>query len=77
MAFVTCADCNRFIKDLIGDGQGIGECKAYNYWVAKGESNSELKNRLIELGNSPDKPFFWGGKLKDRNCKRFKQIEGD
>ena len=71
---ICCADCQGFIKDSVGDGMGIGECKAYNFFVAKGYSKSDLNIELVRLGNKENDPVFWGGNLKDRMCNRFKPI---
>lgn len=72
---IRCLDCAGFIPDKIGDGHGIGRCKAYEQYKRAGESETALKIRLLELGNQPDSDVFWGGLLADRECTRFKQIE--
>jgi len=69
---IRCRDCAGFIPDKIGDGYGIGRCKAYEQYKREGESQMQLKYRLIELGNHPDNILFWGGYLADRNCNRNK-----
>jgi len=69
---IRCLDCAGFIPDKIGDGSGIGRCKAYEQYKRAGESQMQLKYRLIELGNHPDNTLFWGGCLADRNCNRNK-----
>jgi hypothetical protein len=69
---IRCSDCAGFIQDKIGDGYGIGRCKAYGQYKRAGESPAQLKVRLIELGNRHDSTVFWGGALKDRNCNRYK-----
>ena len=71
---IRCRDCAGFIPDKIGDGYGIGRCKAYEQYKRAGESPTALKVRLIEIGNRPDDYLFWGGTLKDRNCNRYKQL---
>ncbi|MGZ5028981.1 MAG: hypothetical protein ACXWAT_09625 [Methylobacter sp.] len=71
---VCCRDCLGFIPDQIGSGSGIGECKAYKHYVDKGESKERLRLLLIELGNDPGYPIFWGGTLRDRSCKKFKPV---
>ena len=72
---VCCRDCAGFVFDQIGIGYGLGDCKAYDHYVAKGASKSQLTSLLIELGNRPDYPFFWGGTGK-RTCGKFKPIVG-
>lgn len=72
---IRCRDCKGFVKDQIGDGTGLGTCKAYQQYAKAGESTTQLKTRLMELGNAPDNHLFWGGNLADRECNRFKQIE--
>lgn len=69
---IRCRDCAGYIPDKIGDGFGIGRCKAYEQYKRSGESQSTLKIRLIELGNRPDNDLFWGGLLADRKCNRYK-----
>ncbi len=69
---VACFQCQGFIPDKIGFGYGLGECKVYKHYVDKGESKERLRLLLIELGNAPDYPLFWGGTLVDRTCKKFK-----
>lgn len=72
MSHVRCKDCMGFVKDQIGDGTGVGTCKAYQQYKKAGESQTTLKTRLIELGNQPDSTIFWGGLLADRECNRYK-----
>ena len=69
---IRCRDCLGFITDKIGDGYGIGRCKAYEQYKRSVESPIALKIRLMELGNRPDNPLFWGGTLADRECNRYK-----
>lgn len=70
---VCCHDCIRFIPDTIGSGDGLGSCKVYDHYHAKGYSQSQLRALLIELGNSPDYHLFWGGHGK-RKCSKFNPI---
>jgi len=70
---IRCRDCAGFIPDKIGDGYGIGSCKAYEQYKRAGESPAALKTRLMELGNSADNALFWGGLLADRECNRYKE----
>lgn len=70
---ICCRDCDRFIPDKIGDGYGIGRCRAYEQYKRANESQSALKMRLLELGNNPDSDVFLGGLLADRECNRFKE----
>lgn len=72
MSHVRCKDCMGFVKDQIGDGLGIGICRAFEQYKKSGENKAQLKARLIELGNKPDNSIFWGGNLADRECNRYK-----
>lgn len=69
---IRCHDCLGFIPDKIGDGYGIGRCKAYEQYKRAGETETALKLRLMELGNLSDNDVFWGGMLTDRICNRYK-----
>lgn len=71
MQSIRCRDCLGFIPDKIGSGAGIGECKVYKHYVDKGYSQSQLRLLLIELGNKPDYPLFWGWS-GERKCSKFK-----
>jgi len=70
---IRCRDCLGFIPDKIGDGHGIGRCKAFEQYKRAGESPAKLKTRLMELGNRPDNFLFWNGGVKDRICNRYKE----
>jgi len=72
---IRCRDCLGFIHDKIGDGYGLGQCKAFEQYKRSGESQTALKVRLMELGNQPDSDVFWGGLLADRKCNRYKVKE--
>jgi len=72
---IRCRECAGFIPDKIGDGSGVGACLAYEQYKRAGESQIQLKYRLIELGNHPDNNLFWGGSLLDRECNRYKEKE--
>ena len=66
---IRCSSCANFIPDLIGFGQGLGECKEYNNYINKGANEHQLKMAFIELGNES----FWcgSGGGKSRNCSKF------
>jgi hypothetical protein len=65
--------CNLFIADSVGDGSGIGRCRAYSMRKKQGASERELRALLVELGNDPDNKLFWGGDRVDRNCNRYER----
>jgi len=69
---IRCRECKGFVPDKVGDGYGVGKCKAYEQYKRAGESPTALKMRLMELGNRPDNFLFWGGLLADRECNRYK-----
>jgi hypothetical protein len=70
---VRCRDCSHFIPDKIGFGQGIGKCRQYEEYKAKGPGAQALRDALRKLGNNPDYDgdLFWNGGLIDRNCEKF------
>jgi hypothetical protein len=63
--------CKLFVADAVGDGAGIGRCRVYSTRKKQGASDRELRALLIELGNDPNAPIFWGGDRVDRNCNRY------
>jgi hypothetical protein len=70
---VRCRDCSYFIKDTIGFWQGIGKCRQYEEYKAKGPSAQALRDALRKLGNNPDYDgdIFYGGELVDRICEKY------
>jgi hypothetical protein len=70
---ICCAMCKLFVADSVGDGSGIGRCRVYSARKKQGASERELRDLLIELGNHPDDPIFWGGDRVDRNCNRYER----
>jgi len=71
---LCCTDCLGFIKDTIGDGKGIGKCKAYEHYVNKGATTGQLNELLVALGNKANYHVFWGGS-ELRECSKFKQVD--
>jgi len=68
---VNCRACAKFIRDLIGDGSGIGQCLAFNGVVAKDLGDQRENAALVALGNRPGYRLFWGG-TGLRECNQFK-----
>jgi hypothetical protein len=66
LKLVSCSNCQNFI---IGNGQGLGECKIMNNYLA--EKHDPIQNKLFfaKLGNKN----FWAGteKRNDRFCPEF------
>ncbi|MGZ5053402.1 MAG: hypothetical protein ACXWAT_00505 [Methylobacter sp.] len=73
-SLVSCSECSLFEKDLVGFGDGIGECRVYQHYADKGEPMGRLRVLLMKLGNEPDYPLFWGGSRKGRKCEKFKPV---
>lgn len=61
------------MPDTVGDGHGIGRCRIYSGRKKAGASARELRELLIDLGNSPDDPLFWGG-YEGRDCRQFSPL---
>lgn len=74
MQNVTCRDCASFIPDAVGDGFGIGECKTFTAYKNQHPGDAALRRALALLGNHNGNTLFWGGGLKNRDCKRFKEV---
>lgn len=74
MSSVCCRNCRGFIFDTVGFGCGLGSCKVYQHYVDKGYTDSQLRPLLVELGNKPYYPLFWGS-TELRECKHFKGFE--
>ena len=72
-AMSSCAECKFFIKDKIGNGQGIGQCKQYNEYKEKRPSIHSLHAARINLGNRWDSELFWpsGG----RECIKYEKAD--
>ena len=68
-----CRNCRGFIPDTVGNGFGIGKCKAFEQYNRVGEDEMQIMNRLIELGNHYNYSLFWGG-TASRECNRYKEI---
>lgn len=68
---IRCQDCRHFAPDTIGDGTGIGQCLIFEAYLQKNPSCHAIRMALIDLGNAPDNSTFWGGDVKDRNCKKY------
>lgn len=66
-----CANCQHFIPDTIGFGQGIGNCKKYEDYKQKGASEQQLKIAFLQLGNE----LFWAGSGggRPRNCSKYEE----
>ncbi len=71
-SLACCGNCLGFIKDTIGDGKGIGKCKAYEHYVNKGATTADLSELVVLLGNKANYHVFWGGN-EPRECSKFKQ----
>lgn len=71
MTLVACRDCQKFIKDIVGDGYGVGECTEFSAYLAKNPSESQKRLALLQLGNHNGNTLFWGGRLKDRICSKY------
>lgn len=67
LKLVSCSACENFIIDHVGSGQGLGECKVMNNYLA--ENKQPIQNALFfaRLGNKN----FWAGtdKRNDRFCE--------
>ena len=74
MKLVSCSQCSHFICDTIGCGQGIGECRVFNDYMAKHPSIEAIFQALIKLGNRYNDPVFWGGKAVTRKCEKYKKL---
>lgn len=74
---VSCAQCQYFLPDTIGSGDGIGKCRIYEHYASKGLPDKKLNKLFIQLGNK----LFWCGTdtdKKDRYCDKYKKrIEHD
>lgn len=71
---VSCARCRYFVADTIGCGAGIGSCKVYSHYEAKGMSQRELDNLFKNVLG--DKLFWRGTDLDkaDRDCQKHISI---
>ncbi len=74
---VSCALCRYFVIDPIGSGEGLGICKVYEHYKAKGMNRRELDNLFKNvLGGK----LFWRGTdldKADRHCKKHISIIED
>jgi hypothetical protein len=68
---MRCIDCVFFVKDKIGSGHGIGKCRVFEHYKKKNIGQSQTRELLLTLGNTPDNVLFWGGLLDDRNCQKY------
>lgn len=69
---VCCRYCRLFICDKVGDGGGLGRCRAYANFKAAAPTAEELRVFVCELGFSPgDAVVFWGGEVVDRACRHY------
>lgn len=59
---VFCSNCANFI---IGNGQGFGECKVMNNYLAENHQPAKDVQMFAKLGNK----HFWAG--TDKRNKRF------
>jgi len=67
---INCHDCAHFIKDEIGDGNGIGSCKKLTEYLAKTPSPGAIFLALQQLGQPRGSTVFWGG-IAGRECVKF------
>lgn len=73
-SLACCGNCLGFIKDTIGDGKGIGGCKAYNHYLDKSATMADLSELVVRLGNKANYHVFWGGN-EPRECSKFKTVD--
>ena len=69
VAPVSCAHCQFFIKDLIGSGQGVGNCFHLVDYKNRGASQKQMEKAYRALGNK----LFWGSDdgVIDRYCVKY------
>jgi hypothetical protein len=61
---IRCCLCQNFVKDKIGNGDGIGRCLEYE--------KVPTQKMFVVLG----KAIFWGGSGgRARNCDYFKSLQ--
>lgn len=51
MKTVRCIDCQNFIPDPIGFGDGIGQCAPFNEFLAKNPSVPAINKANQAMGN--------------------------
>lgn len=62
---VKCADCAWFLRDKIGDGNGLGSCHKFEDYKLMKPSQRAIDKAFKQLGGKP----FWP--LVDRYCEKF------
>lgn len=67
---VQCANCKKFTRDAIGDGNGVGDCVIYN---AHKHTKSWEKELQRVLGMSGYAQVLWPN--VDRYCQRFEGVK--
>lgn len=62
---VNCAACVHFMRDKIGDGNGLGRCQKLDDYKAMSPGQRAIDKAFKQLGGKP----FWPN--AERFCNRF------